>query len=108
MERRAIHCAVIRRNLRVENFKVEAGCDLVGEYKGGTLCTRNVLVLTSPAEYGPISMRPRSLPRAAVIAGVNTPNRYTKGTSIGLSKGLNTNLQQQGNNQILNDVCKSR
>ena len=35
---------------------------------------------------------------------VNSPNRYTTGTSIGLSKGINTNLQQRGNNQFANDV----
>ena len=40
--------------------------------------------------------------------GVNSPNSYTKGTSIGLSKGLNTNLQQRGNNQFANDVWQSR
>ena len=39
---------------------------------------------------------------------VNSPNRYTEGTSIGLSKGLNTTLQQQGNNQFANDVWQSR
>ena len=39
---------------------------------------------------------------------VNTPNRYTTGTSIGLSKGLNTNLQQRCNNQFANDVWQSR
>ena len=35
---------------------------------------------------------------------VNYPNRYTTGTSIGLSTGLNANLQQRGNNQFANDV----
>ena len=39
---------------------------------------------------------------------VNSPNRYTTGTSIGPSKGLNTNLQQRGNNQFSNDVWQSR
>ena len=31
---------------------------------------------------------------------VNTPNRYTTGTSLGLSKGLNTNHNQRDNNQF--------
>ena len=35
---------------------------------------------------------------------VNSPNRYTTGTSIGLSKGLNKNLQQRGNKQFANAV----
>ena len=39
---------------------------------------------------------------------VNSPNHYTTGTSIGLSKGLTTNLQQRGNNQFANDVWQSR
>ena len=39
---------------------------------------------------------------------VNDPNCYTTGTSTGLSKGLNTNLHRQGNNQFINDVWQSR
>ena len=39
---------------------------------------------------------------------VNSPNRYTTGTSIGPSKGLNTNHKQQVNNQFANDVWQSR
>ena len=39
---------------------------------------------------------------------VNTPNRYTIGTSLGLSKGLNTNHMQRGNNQFANDVWQNR
>ena len=39
---------------------------------------------------------------------VNTPNRYTTCTSLGLSKGLNTNHKQRGNNQFANDIWKSR
>ena len=39
---------------------------------------------------------------------VNSPNHYTTGTSIGLNKGINTNLQKQGNNQFANDVWRSR
>ena len=39
---------------------------------------------------------------------VNSPNLYTTGTSIGLSKGLNTNLHQRGNNQFTNDVRQRR
>ena len=39
---------------------------------------------------------------------VNCPNLYTTGTSIGLSKDLNTSLQQRGNNQFANDVWQSR
>ena len=39
---------------------------------------------------------------------VNSPNHYNTGTSIGLRKGLNTNLQKQGNNQLANDAWKSR
>ena len=35
---------------------------------------------------------------------VNDPNRYTAGTSIGPSKGLNANLQQRGNNQLADTV----
>ena len=35
---------------------------------------------------------------------VNSPNRYTTDTCISLSKGLNTNLQQRGNNQFANAV----
>ena len=35
---------------------------------------------------------------------VNEPNLYTTGTSIGLSKGLDSNLQQQGNNRFANAV----
>ena len=35
---------------------------------------------------------------------VNSPNRYATGTSIGLSKGINANLQQRGNNQFDNAV----
>ena len=35
---------------------------------------------------------------------VNYPDRYTTGTSIGLSKGLNANLQQRVNNQFSNAV----
>ena len=35
---------------------------------------------------------------------VNSLNRYTAGTRIGLIKGLNANLQQRGNNQFTNDV----
>ena len=39
---------------------------------------------------------------------INTPNRYTIGTSLGLNKGLNTNLQQWLNNQFANNVWQSR
>ena len=39
---------------------------------------------------------------------VNSPNCYTTCTSIGLSKGLNTNHKQRGNNQFSNDVWQSR
>ena len=39
---------------------------------------------------------------------VNPPNRYTTGTSIGLSKGLHTNLQKWGNNQFINGTWQSR
>ena len=35
---------------------------------------------------------------------VNSLDRYTTGTSIGLSKGLNANLQQRGNKQFANAV----
>ena len=35
---------------------------------------------------------------------VNSLNLYTTGTSIGLSKGLNANLHQRGNNQFANAV----
>ena len=35
---------------------------------------------------------------------VNSPNHYTTGTSIGIIKGLNANLQQRGNNQFDNAV----
>ena len=35
---------------------------------------------------------------------VNSPDRYTTGTRIGLSKGLNANLQQRVNNQFANAV----
>ena len=35
---------------------------------------------------------------------VNSPNRYIAGTSIGLSKGINANLQQWVNNQFANTV----
>ena len=38
---------------------------------------------------------------------VNSPNRYTTGTSIGLSKVLNTNLQQRVNTQFAKDVWQS-
>ena len=38
----------------------------------------------------------------------NSPNRYTTYTSIDLSKGLNTNHKQRGNNQFANDVWQSR
>ena len=39
---------------------------------------------------------------------VNTPNRYTTGTILGLSKGLNTNHKQRGYNQFANDIWQSR
>ena len=39
---------------------------------------------------------------------VNSPNRYTTGTSLGLSTGLNANHKQRGNNQFSNDVWQSR
>ena len=35
---------------------------------------------------------------------VNYPNRYTIGTSIGPIKGLDSNLQQRGNNRFANAV----
>ena len=38
----------------------------------------------------------------------NTPNLYTTGTSLGLSKVLNTNHKQRGNNQFANDVWQRR
>ena len=39
-----------------------------------------------------------------LIVSVNSSNRYTTGTSIGPSKGLNENLQQRGNNQFAKAV----
>ena len=39
---------------------------------------------------------------------VNSPNRYTTGTRIGISKGLNTNHKQRVNNQFSIDVWQSR
>ena len=39
---------------------------------------------------------------------VHTPNRETKGTSLGIRQGLNTNHMQRGNNQFSNDVWQSR
>ena len=38
---------------------------------------------------------------------VNTPNRYTTGTSLGLIKGLKSNHKQRGNNQFANYVWQS-
>ena len=35
---------------------------------------------------------------------VDSPNRYTTGTNIGPSKGLDSNLQQRGNNRFANAV----
>ena len=35
---------------------------------------------------------------------VNSPNRYTAGTSIGLRKGLDSNIYQRGNNRSANTV----
>ena len=39
---------------------------------------------------------------------VNTTNRYTTGTSLGLSKGLNTNHIHRDNNQFANKFWQSR
>ena len=38
------------------------------------------------------------------MTSVNSPNRYTTGTIIGLHKGLKANLQQRGNHQFANAV----
>ena len=38
------------------------------------------------------------------VNAINSLNRYTTGTSIGLRKGLNANFQQWGNNQFSNAV----
>ena len=39
---------------------------------------------------------------------VNTPNRYTTGTSLGTSKCQITNCKKRVNNQVSNDVWRRR
>ena len=48
----------------------------------------------------------RKLPQRT--GNVNTPNRYTTGTSLGIIKGPITNHKKRGNNQFANDVWQSR
>ena len=94
----------IQDRILQEHFHVfwKPGSTNLGDYHSKHHPTPNHIKVQHTNLYKPHSSQ------TTLQGCVNSPNRYTTGTSMGLSKGLTTNLQQQGNDQFSNDVWQSR